>query len=181
MTVFISGGCKNGKSSIAEDCCVKLAGGGPLYYIATMIAYDDEDRERIKRHQKSRMGKNFITLEQPKDLLGCLKNSDPKNGTYILDSVTALLINEMYSPDSPSADPLAGERTAKDLELFARSVKNAVFVSDYIYSEAPEYSQYTLDYMKALALCDKTLAKVCDVVAEISGTIPTVDKGELPL
>ena len=181
MTVFISGGCKNGKSTIAENCCLKLADGGPLYYIATMIACDDEDRERIKRHVKSREGKNFITLEQPKGLLDCLKKSDPENGTYILDSVTALLINEMYSPDSPDADPDAGQRTAEDLKTFAKSVKNAVFVSDFIYSEAPEYSDYTKDYMKALALCDRTLAECCDVATEITGAIATTYKGELPV
>jgi len=181
MTIFISGGCKNGKSTIAEDCCVKLAQNGPLYYIATMVAYDDEDRARIKRHRESRMGKGFITLEQPKDLLSCLKESDPENGTYILDSVTALLINEMYSPDRPDADPDAAQRTAKDLAEFASSVKNAVFVSDYIYSEASEYSKYTEDYMRALALCDSTLAKCCDAVAEICGAIPTMYKGELPI
>ena len=92
MTIFISGGCKNGKSTIAEDCCAALACGGPLYYIATMQAYDDEDRARIKRHQNSRAGKGFITIEQPRDLLGCLEKSDPENGTYILDSVTALYL-----------------------------------------------------------------------------------------
>jgi len=181
MTIFISGGCKNGKSSIAEDCCVKLAGGGPMYYIATMIPYDDEDRARIRRHIKNRAGKNFITLEQPKDLLECLKSSDPQNGTYLLDSVTALLINEMYSPEKPDADPDAPGRTAKALREFASRVKNAVFVSDFIYSEAGDYSQYTIDYMKALALCDSTLAGCCDAVAEICGAIPTMYKGELPL
>ncbi len=181
MTIFISGGCKNGKSTIAEDCCVKLSAGGPLYYVATMVAYDDEDRERIKRHVKNRQGKNFITLEQPKDLLECLRNSDPENGTYLLDSVTALLINEMYSPDRPDADPEAGKRTARELAAFAKKVKNAVFVSDYIYSETPAYSEYTHEYMKALALCDRTLAQKCDAVAEICGSIPTMYKGELPL
>ena len=181
MTIFISGGCKNGKSTIAEDCCIKLANGGPLYYIATMVPYDDEDRERIKRHVKSREGKNFITLEQPRDLLKCLKNSDSENGTYLLDSVTALLVNEMYSPESTEADHEAGKRTAKALASFAKKVKNAVFVSDYIYSETPAYSEYTEEYMKALALCDSTLAKKCDAVAEICGAIPTMYKGELPL
>ncbi len=181
MTIFISGGCKNGKSSIAEECCQALAKDGPLYYIATMIPYDDEDRERIKRHVTSRAGKNFITLEQPKDLLECLKNSDPENGTYLLDSVTALLVNDIYSPENPEADPKAAERTSKALKKFTKSVKNAVFVSDYIYSEGGEYSKYTEEYMKALALCDKTLAKACDAVAEVSGALITLHKGELPL
>lgn len=181
MTVFISGGCKNGKSTIAEDCCLALAKGGPLYYVATMMAFDDEDRLRIKRHQNSRAGKGFITLEQPRNLMECLERSDPENGTYILDSVTALLINEMYSPDRADADPEAAERTAASLEAFAKSVKNAVFVSDFIYSGAERYSDYTVEYQRALALCDRTLARCCDAVAEISGAIPTMYKGELPL
>ncbi len=87
----------------------------------------------------------------------------------------------MYSPDRPGADPKAAERTAKALKKFVKSVKNAVFVSDYIYSEGGEYSEYTEEYMKALALCDKALAKACDAVAEISGALITMHKGELPL
>ena len=87
----------------------------------------------------------------------------------------------MYSPEDPKADPKAAKRTAADLKEFAKSVKNAVFVSDHIFSEAPDYSEYTIEYMKALALCDRTLAKTCDAVAEISGAIATMYKGELPL
>ena len=181
MTIFISGGCKNGKSTLAEDCCIKLADGGPLYYIATMLAYDDEDRERIKRHRKNRRGKGFRTIEQPRDIAEILNKSGAENGTYLIDSVTALLINEMYSPEKSEADPDAAERTAKGLAEFASGVKNAVFVSDYIYSEGSDYSAYTEEYMKALAVCDKALAKCCDCVAEITAAIPNVYKGELPI
>ena len=37
MTVFISGGAKCGKSSIAQELAVKLSGGQGLFYVATMI------------------------------------------------------------------------------------------------------------------------------------------------
>ena len=36
MTVFISGGCKNGKSSLAQNLAVTLSGSGKRYYVATM-------------------------------------------------------------------------------------------------------------------------------------------------
>ena len=87
----------------------------------------------------------------------------------------------MYSPESFEADKDAGRRTAKALEQFAKSVKNAVFVSDFIYSGAERYSSYTIEYMEALALCDRTLAACCDAVAEISGALPAMYKGELPI
>ena len=189
MTIFISGGCKNGKSSIAENCCTALAQGGPLYYIATMQAFDDEDRDRIKRHRESRSGKNFITLEQPLHILDCLKNSDGMNGTYILDSVTALMINELYSNTGAmgedtydmTSDPMAAERVSNDLIELCKKVKNIVFVSDYIYSGIDAYSEYTEDYLKALSFVDRALAKECDAVAEVCIGNINMLKGELPL
>ena len=56
MTVFISGGAKCGKSSIAQDLTVALSKGGKHYYIATMIPSGEEDQERIRRHLADRDG-----------------------------------------------------------------------------------------------------------------------------
>ena len=56
MTVFISGGAKNGKSSLAQELALTLARGGRRYSVATMIPVDDEDRERIRRHIADRDG-----------------------------------------------------------------------------------------------------------------------------
>lgn len=52
MNIFISGGCKNGKSYYAQKLARDMAAkaGLPLYYLATMIPKDGEDRARIKRH-----------------------------------------------------------------------------------------------------------------------------------
>ena len=56
MTVFVSGGAKNGKSGFAQNLAVKLARGGKRYYVATMIPVDEEDRERIRKHVADRDG-----------------------------------------------------------------------------------------------------------------------------
>ena len=63
MTVFLSGGCKNGKSTLAEQIAVHLSRPGRLYYLATMIPQDEEDRARITRHVESRAGLGFQTVE----------------------------------------------------------------------------------------------------------------------
>ena len=48
MNIFISGGCKNGKSYHAQELARDMASeqNVPLYYIATMIPTDEEDQER---------------------------------------------------------------------------------------------------------------------------------------
>ena len=178
MRVFFSGGCKNGKSTLAERTVKALARDDPLYYIATMIPHDEEDRARIRRHVAQRAGMGFITLEQGTNVLGCLDKADPE-GAFLLDSVTALLSNEMFLPDG-SFDPEAGERLAKELRELACRAKNIVFVSDFIYSDAGRYDSFTDAYRRALATCDRALAEVCDTVVEVFATNPVVYKGRLP-
>ena len=63
MTYFISGGAKNGKSTLAQELTVALAKGGRLYYVATMISTGAEDDDRIRRHIADRDGMGFETVE----------------------------------------------------------------------------------------------------------------------
>lgn len=178
MKIFISGGCKNGKSSLAESCTCALSGDGPLYYLATMIPHDGEDEARIRRHVASRAGKGFQTIEQGRNILGCLEGVEP-GGAYLLDAVTSLLSNEMFHDEI--VDMEAGERTAQELALLTEKVENIVFVSDYIYSDDTQYDEYTETYRKGLALCDRTLAALCDTVVEVCTGHYIVYKGKLPL
>ncbi|NLL63268.1 MAG: adenosylcobinamide kinase/adenosylcobinamide-phosphate guanylyltransferase [Ruminococcaceae bacterium] len=174
MNVFISGGCKNGKSMFAQQIAKKF--GTPLYYIATMIPYDEEDEKRIRRHQKEREGWGFETIECPTNILNVL---DGRNGTFLLDSVTALLLNEMYENASGEADFIAVERVAKELTEFIHKADNVVLVSDYIYSDAEKFLEFTENYRKALAFIDKTLAKECDLVVEVCVGNKIYHKGEM--
>ena len=124
MKIFISGGCKNGKSTFAQKLAKKLAADGrPLYYVATMDPHDDEDVARIARHLREREGWGFETVEQPTDLCAVLERTDPK-GSYLFDSVTALVANEMFRADG-SFDKNAGERVSKDILKFLDSVEKA--------------------------------------------------------
>lgn len=179
MIVFVSGGAKNGKSGFAQDLAVKLAGGGKRYYVATMIPVDEEDHQRIRRHVADRAGLGFETIECGGDILSCL-NYD-KNGSFLLDSVTALLQNVMFPAEKNyEMDLQAAEKCAEDVAVFAKSVANAVIVSDYIYSDARRYDESTECYRRCLADIDRLLAKVCDTVIEVSAGQLIFHKGGLP-
>ena len=176
MSTFISGGAKNGKSFYAQR--IAKAGGAPLYYIATMIPHDAEDDARIRRHRAERAGWGFETLECGVNILRCLDGADAR-GSFLLDSVTALLSNEMFAPDGIHTD--AHLRVADELEAFVRRAPNAVLVSDYIYSDARRYDPLTEAYRRALAHIDARLARCCDNVLEIVCGQVIVHKGVLPL
>ena len=176
MSTFISGGCKNGKSYYAQH--IAKAGGSPLYYIATMIPHDHEDDARIIRHRQERDGWGFETLECGKDILSCLDRADLE-GSFLLDSVTALLSNEMFAPDGIHMD--AHLKIADELEEFVRRAPNTVLVSDYIYSDALIYDELSEAYRAALACIDRRLAKCCDTVLEVVNSQVICHKGETPL
>ena len=176
MSTYISGGCKNGKSFYAQR--VAQAGGKPLYYIATMIPHDEEDLARIRRHRNERAGWGFETLECGRDILRCLDRADPK-GSFLLDSVTALLSNEMFP--AGGVDTLAPRRIAEALERFIDRAPNTVLVSDYIFSDALLYDNLTEAYRRGLADIDRHMAARCDNVIEVVGGQFIVHKGALPV
>ncbi len=176
MSTFISGGCKNGKSFYAQR--IAKAGGLPLYYIATMIPHDSEDDARILRHQKEREGWGFETLECGADILSCLEKADPA-GFFLLDSVTALLSNEMFTAERMNPD--APGKIAGELVEFVKRAPRTVLVSDYIYSDANLYDEWTEAYRRGLARIDRALARACDDVLEVVHGQVIVHKGRVPL
>ncbi len=175
MNIFISGGAKNGKSYHAQELARDMAAAQnlPLYYLATMIPHDEEDRARISRHIREREGWGFETVEQGRDILQVLEGKtlsgkpvNPK-GVFLFDSVTALLSNEMFPPgENPDLD--CGPRLMQQLTDFARLTGNTVFVSDYIYSDGNKFDEYTEAYRRTLASLDRALASVCQQVVEMS-------------
>lgn len=181
MTYFLSGGAKNGKSTLAQQLAVGLSKGGRRYYVATMIPTDEEDRERIRRHIADREGLDFETVECAKHILSVLDTADP-TGTFLVDSVTALLQNAMFPVEKNyELDLDSARRCGDELVAFAGRVKNAVFVSDYIASDAGRYSESTESYRRCLAQIDCRLAAICDTVVEVSAGNRVVHKGVLSL
>lgn len=180
MIIFISGGAKSGKSSLAQDLTVARS-QGRHYYIATMIPADGEDQQRIRRHIADRDGMGFETIECGRNILSCLDRADPA-GAFLLDSATALLMNELFREDrNYEMDLDAARRCAGDIVRFARSVADIVIVSDYLYSDAARYDKNTEIYRKCLADIDRRLAAVSDTVIEVCGGNVIVHKGAMPL
>ncbi len=180
MNCFISGGAKNGKSTLAQQIALRLAQGGPHFYVATMCSTGPEDDERIRRHIADRAGMGFETVECFTDLPQCLAQAD-RNAVFLVDSVTALMQNALFPAQKQYAlDLLGAERCAEGIVRFAKLVRHAVFVSDAIYCDDAVHSQTTEQYRRCLAQIDRRLAAACDTVIEMVAGQPIVYKGEIP-
>ena len=175
MRIFVLGGCKNGKSYYAQHLA-KAQETNALYYVATMKSADSEDDKRIERHRQERDGWGFMTIEQPADIESILQKCDC-GGSFLLDSLTALLSNEMFLPDG-SVNELAERKIENGLLSILDKIENIVIVSDYIYSDAKIYDPLTEKYRKSLARLDRTMAEKCDVVLEIAFSSLIIHKGK---
>lgn len=175
MRVFLSGGCKNGKSTYAQSIAYRQKNKAPLYYIATMRPMDEEDRERICRHVREREELPFETVEISEDIAD-VKERCNRKGSFLLDSMTALLANEMFRGED--IFPGASDKIISQMDILFRELENLVLVSDYIYSDAWQYDANTRQYCEQLAALDRFCASRCDVVIEVCGGMIMVQKGD---
>lgn len=88
--VFIIGGARSGKSSFAMKEAEKTA--GRKAYIATAQAFDNEMKERIKKHKMER-GADWDTFEEPEKIVDALLNLAGRYQIILLDCLTLWLSN----------------------------------------------------------------------------------------
>lgn len=100
-TILITGGARSGKSRFAEE--LALSHGGPLCYLATAQAYDEEMTERIARH-RSRRGGVWQTIEEPLLLPPTLARIDGEHRAILVDCVTIWLSNLLLSREGTQTE-----------------------------------------------------------------------------
>ena len=97
MIVFILGGARSGKSSLAEKIAAgqEEKYGRQIIYLATATAKDREMETRIKKHQAERPD-NWITIEADLNPDQSIKAANiPDESVIILDCLTLLLSNHL--------------------------------------------------------------------------------------
>lgn len=92
---MITGGARSGKSQFAEEIALKY-GNDSVLYIATSIPFDDEMKERVKKH-KVRRPKEWTTVEAYKGIHDIIEKSDKK--VILLDCVTVMVSNLLLEVD----------------------------------------------------------------------------------
>lgn len=94
--ILVTGGARSGKSSFAEQLCKDR--NNNTAYIATSIPFDDEMKDRVKKHKESRP-QNWKTYEIYKDIYSIIEDISKSHETVILDCVTLLVNNLMFTHD----------------------------------------------------------------------------------
>ena len=163
MIVFVSGGARSGKSTVAEQHVASAAGSSPCYYLATAEVYDDEMAERVERHRQSR-DICWITVEEPLAIDQALA-SLPSGSAVLLDCLTLWASHVLYASELSDEEGLVLlARTLADAR--ARSM-HLVIVSNDINEALPPTDADTWRYLAFLQRAHCWLAKEADSVIEV--------------
>lgn len=178
MMTLIIGGSGSGKSAYAENYIASLSEGKKKYYIATMQAYDEEGQKKIERHRMLREGKNFLTIEQPADVQDAMEKMAAGEKTALLECMSNLTANEMFSGDVPKTEAAVTDKIIKGTERLKKELTHLVVVSNNIFEDGKVYDETTMEYIRAMGQINERLAAMADEVVEVVVGIPLVVKAK---
>ncbi|WP_419651409.1 bifunctional adenosylcobinamide kinase/adenosylcobinamide-phosphate guanylyltransferase [Veillonella atypica] len=135
--ILCSGGARSGKSEFAEQLALSLK--GRKAYVATGQAFDDEMKDRIKKHQLRR-GKEWITFEIPLHLHENWEQIKNVSDVILIDCLTMFTSNHIFAHGNINTQEDANRIESiilKELRLLLQEINNSndktvIFVTNEI-------------------------------------------------
>lgn len=161
---LVLGGARSGKSAYAEGLC-----GGAGVYLATAEARDGEMAERI-RHHRQRRGDGWITVEEPLNLSGALKDHARPGRPVLVDCLTLWLSNLIGAG-------LDGDRTADQavdglVETLGTLQGPVVLVSNEVGQGIIPDNALARAYMDTAGRMNQKIAAAADRVVLVTAGLP---------
>ena len=171
---LVLGGIRSGKSAYAERLATEIAGGGPVLYVATGVAVDQEMGERIQRHQERRPS-NWHTLEAPLNPVGGLQGQTARPRILLLDSVDVWVSNLMLEHEGTSRLELEA-RIVGAVRRFVACVQEsdgeAVIVSSEVGHSLIATSPMGRQFQDLLGTVNQAVAEAADKVTMVIAGLP---------
>jgi len=173
-TVFVTGGCKSGKSSHALELAEKISEHGRIF-IATCIPHDNEMQERITAHQKERC-ESWETLEVPLSIAETITKSSKNAGVILVDCITLWLSNLLL-------ENFDQEAVKKHVEELSKAIEKAtcpvVLVSNEVGAGIVPENRLARLFRDTAGFANQKIAACADRVIWMVAGIPVVIKNRL--
>lgn len=174
--ILLLGGARSGKSSAAQKLASALE--GPVVYIATAQALDEEMQGRIAVHRQERPA-DWETLELPSGIVPYLRGRELHAQVFLLDCLTMLMTNLIMaaSPDVDAPDEQAAAAAVnRELQELIGWIQNQpgtwIIVSNEVgLGLVPPYPLGRI-YRDLLGWANQRLAAAADEVLFLIAGIP---------
>ena len=158
--ILITGGQRSGKSSEAERLALGLT-DHPVY-MATAHIWDDEFRERVRRHQERR-GQQWTNIEEERQL----SRHDVTGRVVVVDCVTLWLTNYFF--DTSDVDKTLDAAKAEFDRLTSQDA-TFIFVTNEIGSGGTSENALQRKFTDLEGWMNQYIAKQADeVILMVSG------------
>ena len=167
--ILITGGQRSGKSSKAEELALSLA-ANPVY-MATAHIWDDEFRERVRKHQERR-GPQWTNIEEET----ALSRHDMTGRVVVIDCVTLWLTNFFFANDSDTSRSL--ELAKAEFDQFTAPDATYIFVTNEIGSGGVSDNAIQRKFTDLQGWMNQYIAQKADEVILMVSGIEVVIKGD---
>lgn len=172
--IYISGGCRSGKSHYAQQLAEGLP--GQHAYIATCPQIDREMAERIELHQQQRAGRGWHTIDAPINLGDAIENAGEFD-VLLIDCLTLWINNLLYTAEQRGDILDEHDIQHKCQELIAlcrRQSQTIIFVSNELGMGLVPVDSTSRRYRDCLGRCNQTVAQNCDKAVFMVSGLPLV-------
>ena len=166
--ILITGGQRSGKSKKAEELAMSLS-DNPVY-VATAHIWDEEFRERVKRHQERR-GPQWTNIEEEK----FLSRHDLTGRVAVIDCVTLWLTNFFFANNSDVDKSL--ELAKAEFDKFTEPDATYIFVTNEIGSGGVSDNAIQRKFTDLEGWMNQYIASKADEVILMVSGIPVKVKG----
>ncbi len=179
-STLILGGARSGKSHFAQELAMKSP--QPVLFVATAEAADEEMRQRIEEHRRSRPSA-WTTLEATTHIGSKVSAEIGQARTVIVDCIT-LLVNNIFSQHGNTGEAIDAPRLEK--EVFAeigelvdcakQSHANFIIVTNEVGLGLVPADRTSRLYRDLLGKANQMLAQHVDEVYLMTAGIPLLVK-----
>ena len=166
--VLITGGSRSGKSSYAEKMALDLS-ENPVY-LATARIWDEEFRERVRRHQQRR-GPQWTNLEEEK----YLSRHDLTGRVVVVDCLTLWCTNFFFDLESDVDQAL--ESAKAEFDRFTEQDATFIFVTNEIGMGGTSDNEIQRKFTDLQGWMNQYVAAHADEVILMACGIPVKIKG----
>ena len=169
MHELILGGRKSGKSRCAENRAADWlrTSGHEAMLIATALPGDEEMRERIEHHRRSRSLRlpALQTLEVPRDLAAALRTYSSARILVVVDCLTLWLTQLLMPLNGPALDEGTCQSHVDSLvQVLAQAAGPIVMVSNELGLGVSPLQPETRRYLDRLGELHQRVATLCERV-----------------
>ena len=161
--ILITGGQRSGKSSKAEELALSLS-ESPVY-LATAHVWDEEFRERVRKHQERR-GPQWTNIEEEIHL----SHHDLSGRVVVIDCVTLWLTNIFYQLGSQVDKSL--EAAKAEFDAFTQNDATYIFVTNEIGSGGTSENAIQRKFTDLQGWMNQYIASKADEVILMVSGIP---------